>query len=142
MNYWVFKSEPDEFGIDDLAAQEQQTARWDGIRNYQARNNLRDKVTKGDRVLFYHSNAEPSGVAGATPFFLSGFAELEPGLPAFRPVAMAGRTFHHREGGVQSEVVTLCAEAADLSDAARRDQRRMTERVARVQVRQVDLHRR
>ena len=64
MNYWVFKSEPDEFGIDDLAAQEQQTARWDGIRNYQARNNLRDKVTKGDRVLFYHSSCKQTGIAG------------------------------------------------------------------------------
>lgn len=65
MNYWVFKSEPDEFGIDDLAAQEQQTARWDGIRNYQARNNLRDLVKKGDRVLFYHSSCKVTGMAGS-----------------------------------------------------------------------------
>lgn len=64
MNYWIFKSEPDEFGIDHLAAQPKKTARWDGIRNYQARNNLRDLVRKGDRVLFYHSSCKLIGVAG------------------------------------------------------------------------------
>jgi predicted RNA-binding protein with PUA-like domain len=64
MNYWIFKSEPDEFGIDHLAAQDKQTARWDGIRNYQARNNLRDLVKKGDLVLFYHSSCKQIGVAG------------------------------------------------------------------------------
>jgi len=64
MNYWIFKSEPDEYGIDHLAAETKQTARWDGIRNYQARNNLRDKVNKGDRVLFYHSSCKHIGMAG------------------------------------------------------------------------------
>lgn len=64
MNYWIFKSEPDEFGIDHLAASPKQTTCWDGIRNYQARNNLRDKVRKGDRVFFYHSSCKQIGVAG------------------------------------------------------------------------------
>lgn len=64
MNYWLFKSEPDEFGIDHLAAQAGQTARWDGIRNYQARNNLRDGVQPGDQVLFYHSSCKDTGIAG------------------------------------------------------------------------------
>ncbi|MCB1695073.1 MAG: EVE domain-containing protein [Pseudomonadales bacterium] len=65
MHYWIFKSEPDEFGIDHLAAQKNQTARWDGIRNYQARNNLRDLVRQGDGVLFYHSSCRDIGVAGS-----------------------------------------------------------------------------
>ena len=64
MNYWIFKSEPDEFGIDHLAAQKKQTSRWDGIRNYLARNNLRDGVKKNDRVLFYHSSCKHTGIAG------------------------------------------------------------------------------
>ena len=64
MNYWIFKSEPDEFGIDHLAAKKNQTARWDGIRNFQARNNLRDGVRKGDLVLFYHSSCKRVGIAG------------------------------------------------------------------------------
>ncbi|MBI4060486.1 MAG: EVE domain-containing protein [Elusimicrobia bacterium] len=58
---WLMKSEPDVFSIDDLARLE--TGGWDGVRNYQARNFMRDMAV-GDKVLFYHSNAAPSGVAG------------------------------------------------------------------------------
>jgi len=64
MNYWLFKSEPDVYGIDHLASEPQQQCRWDGIRNYQARNFLRDKVQVGDQVLFYHSSCPRPGVAG------------------------------------------------------------------------------
>lgn len=64
MNYWIFKSEPDAYSIDNLEAEKNQTARWDGIRNYQARNNLRDKVKKGDKVFFYHSSCKQIGIAG------------------------------------------------------------------------------
>jgi predicted RNA-binding protein with PUA-like domain len=64
LNYWIFKSEPDEFGIDHLAARTGQVARWDGIRNYQARNNLRDQVATGDLALFYHSSCRLTGIAG------------------------------------------------------------------------------
>jgi predicted RNA-binding protein with PUA-like domain len=60
--YWLMKSEPATYGFDDLV-RDGRTA-WDGVRNFQARNLLRDAVQKGDRVLFYHSNAEPPGVAG------------------------------------------------------------------------------
>lgn len=62
MKYWLMKSEPSEFSIDDLA--KVQTARWTGVRNYQARNFMTQQMSVGDLVLFYHSNAEPSGVAG------------------------------------------------------------------------------
>ncbi|KXI29817.1 EVE domain-containing protein [Paraglaciecola hydrolytica] len=64
MNYWLFKSEPDAFSIDDLAAKPQQTEHWDGIRNYQARNYLRDEVKAGDQVFFYHSSCKEVGIAG------------------------------------------------------------------------------
>lgn len=60
-HFWLMKSEPVVFSIDDLARKG--TAGWDGVRNYQARNFMR-KMRVGDRVLFYHSNAAPSGVAG------------------------------------------------------------------------------
>jgi len=62
--YWLMKSEPDVFGIDDLAAMPNQTEHWDGVRNYQARNMMRDEMRIGDRVLFYHSNCKPPGIAG------------------------------------------------------------------------------
>ena len=63
-NYWLFKSEPDCYGIDDLAAEHNQTTRWDGIRNYQARNFLRDQVNLGDEVFIYHSQCKHIGIAG------------------------------------------------------------------------------
>lgn len=64
MKYWLMKSEPDCFSIDDLAASPNKTTYWDGVRNYQARNMMRDEMKKGDLVLFYHSNADPPGIAG------------------------------------------------------------------------------
>ncbi len=60
--YWLMKSEPGVFSIDDLAKVKK--THWDGVRNYQARNYMRDDMSPGDRVLFYHSSAEPTGVAG------------------------------------------------------------------------------
>jgi len=64
MNYWLMKSEPTAFGIDDLAAAKRQTSAWDGVRNYQARNFIRDGMRKGDLAFFYHSSCDVPGVAG------------------------------------------------------------------------------
>lgn len=64
MKYWLFKSEPDEYSIDDLAGEPSATGRWDGIRNYQARNLLRDQVAVGDQLFFYHSSCRVPGVVG------------------------------------------------------------------------------
>ncbi len=62
MRYWLMKSEPSVYGIDDLARDG--VSGWEGVRNYQARNLMRDEFRIGDRALFYHSNATPPGVAG------------------------------------------------------------------------------
>lgn len=64
MNYWLMKSEPDECSIDDLAAAPGQTVPWIGVRNYQARNFMRDDMRLGDGVLFYHSSCPQPGIAG------------------------------------------------------------------------------
>lgn len=64
MNYWLFKSEPGSFSWDDLTASENSTTMWDGIRNYQARNLMRDEARPGDPVLFYHSQTGTPGVVG------------------------------------------------------------------------------
>ena len=64
MNYWLMKSEPDVFGIDDLKACPNGTEPWDGVRNYQARNMMRDDMKKGDKVFFYHSNCKVPGIVG------------------------------------------------------------------------------
>lgn len=62
MNYWLFKTEPDDFSIKDL--KESKVEPWSGVRNYQARNFLRDNIKKGDKVLIYHSNCKNIGIAG------------------------------------------------------------------------------
>lgn len=64
MRYWLMKSEPSDVSIDDLAAMPNQTVDWYGVRNYQARNFMRDQMKVGDGVLFYHSNCETPGIAG------------------------------------------------------------------------------
>ena len=64
MNYWLMKSEPDVFSFEDLKSRPNQTEPWDGVRNYQARNFMRDEMRVGDQILFYHSNTNPPGVAG------------------------------------------------------------------------------
>jgi predicted RNA-binding protein with PUA-like domain len=63
-NFWLFKSEPSEFSWDDLKKSKNQTTHWDGIRNYQARNFLRDEIKNGDGVLFYQSSTDPLAVVG------------------------------------------------------------------------------
>jgi len=64
MNRWLMKSEPSAFGLDDLAAAPGGTDRWDGVRNYQVRNMIRDHMRPGEPAFFYHSNTRPPGVAG------------------------------------------------------------------------------
>ncbi len=64
MRYWLMKSEPAEFSIDDLAQAPHKSAPWIGVRNYQARNFMRDSMRSGDRVLFYHSSCDVPGIAG------------------------------------------------------------------------------
>ena len=64
MNYWLMKSEPGEFGIDDLVASPGSRTYWDGVRNYQARNFMRNDMQPGDRAFFYHSSCPQPGVAG------------------------------------------------------------------------------
>lgn len=73
--YWLFKTEPDCFSIDDLAAAKQQTSSWDGVRNYQARNLLRDDIKAGDKVLFYNSSAKPTGIAGLAVVSCGGYPD-------------------------------------------------------------------
>jgi predicted RNA-binding protein with PUA-like domain len=64
VRYWLMKSEPDEFSIDDLAKAPKQTTPWFGVRNYQARNFMRDEMRVGDRAFFYHSSCPEPGIAG------------------------------------------------------------------------------
>ena len=73
--YWLFKSEPTAYSFADLMGEDDQTAEWDGVRNYQARNFLRDQVKEGDRVLFYHSSAKPTAAVGTAVVVKSGYPD-------------------------------------------------------------------
>ena len=64
MKYWLIKSEPDAFSIDDLKNAPGKKTHWDGVRNYQARNFMRDDMSKGDAVFYYHSNCKEPGIVG------------------------------------------------------------------------------
>jgi predicted RNA-binding protein with PUA-like domain len=75
MHYWLMKSEPDVFGIDDLERAPGRTTGWEGVRNYQARNMLRDDFRVGDLAFFYHSSCEVPGVAGVVKVVRSAYAD-------------------------------------------------------------------
>jgi predicted RNA-binding protein with PUA-like domain len=76
MAYWLMKSEPDTFSIDDLKTRPQQTEHWDGVRNYQARNMMRDEMKLEDLVFFYHSNCDEPGIVGIAKVVKEGYADF------------------------------------------------------------------
>ncbi|MGE5048691.1 MAG: EVE domain-containing protein [Deltaproteobacteria bacterium] len=75
MRHWLLKTEPETFSFDDLLRAPRKTAGWDGVRNYQARNFLRDEMKKGDRALIYHSNADPPAVVGVAEIVREGYPD-------------------------------------------------------------------
>lgn len=88
VQYWLFKSEPDVFSVSDLARAPRHTTHWDGVRNYQARNLLRDTIAVGDKVLFYHSSVEPMVIAGTAEVVKAGYPDhtaFEPDDPHYDP---------------------------------------------------------
>jgi predicted RNA-binding protein with PUA-like domain len=88
MRYWLMKSEPGSYSIDDLA-RDGKTC-WNSVRNYQARNFMRDDMKVGDRVLFYHSNASPPGIAGVAEVSCAGYPDhtaLDPDDEYYDPKA-------------------------------------------------------
>ena len=88
MNYWLLKSEPATFSIDDLKRRPGRTEHWDGVRNYQARNMLREGLKKGDLAFFYHSSCDQPGIAGVVEVVREGypdFTSFDPDSDYFDP---------------------------------------------------------
>jgi predicted RNA-binding protein with PUA-like domain len=83
MNHWLMKSEPDVFGIDDLKRLPNRTDKWEGVRNYQVRNMMRDDMQPGDLAFFYHSNCKEPGIVGIMKIVRAGY----PDFTAFDPQA-------------------------------------------------------
>jgi len=89
MNYWLIKTEPSTFGVDDLAKRPKKTAMWDGVRNYQARNMLRDDFKKGDQAFLYHSSCDVPGIAGIVEVVRTAYPD---------PTAFDKKHHHYDEG--------------------------------------------
>lgn len=92
MKYWLMKSEPDVFGIEHLKQQAQQRHHWDGVRNYQARNMMRDQMQVGDLIFFYHSSCAEPGIAGIAEVVKAGYPDhtaLDPTSTYFDPKSTA-----------------------------------------------------
>lgn len=90
MRYWLMKAEPDDVSIDTLATLPQQTVGWYGVRNYQARNFMRDLMRVGDQALFYHSGVRPPGIAGIVEVCSTAYpdpTQFEAGHRYFDPAA-------------------------------------------------------
>ena len=106
--YWLMKSEPGVYSI--AALKKDGTTGWEGVRNYQARNFMRDEMKDGDLVLFYHSNAEPSGVAGVARVH---------GVPVPDPSQFDQKSDYYDEGSSKSEPRWLMAKVAFVEQFAR-----------------------
>ncbi len=93
MNYWLMKSEPSEFSIDDLKARPGKTECWDGVRNYQARNMMRHRMKIGDQAFFYHSNCKEPGIVGIVEIVREGYPDhtaFDPKDPHYDPKSDPG----------------------------------------------------
>jgi predicted RNA-binding protein with PUA-like domain len=88
VSYWLVKSEPEAFSFDDLTGSPKQTTYWDGVRNYQARNTIRDDIKRGDLVFFYHSATDPTAIVGICEVVREAYPDhtaFEPDDPHFDP---------------------------------------------------------
>ena len=111
MQYWLMKTEPNEFGIDDFANCPDQTEPWDGVRNYQARNMMRDEMKTGDRVFIYHSSCDEPGIVGIATIAREGY----PDPTAFDPEEQALRP---EERSRESPVVPSSTSSSSASSGA------------------------
>ena len=75
MRYWLMKTEPSTFGVDDLAAAPRRTTSWDGVRNFQARNMLRDEMSRGDEAFLYHSSCDEPGIVAVMQIVRAGYPD-------------------------------------------------------------------
>lgn len=127
MKYWLIKSEPETFSIDDLKAAPGRRTCWDGVRNYQARNFMRDEMKRGDLIFFYHSNCPEPGIAGIAKVVKEGYPDhtaFDPNDDHFDPKSDPEQPIWYMvDVQLQRKLKRLIplAELRKYSDAALRD---------------------
>ena len=121
--YWLMKSEPNAYSFTDLMNEEEGAAEWDGVRNYQARNIMRDDMKIGDGVIFYHSNAKPPGAVGIAEIVREGYPDFTAWDPApstptprARPTTQDGTWWTSRRSK-SSSASSPCAKSRRLPDS-------------------------
>lgn len=124
MNYWLLKSEPDTFSFDNLLHSPRRTTRWDGVRNYQARNFLRDKFRPGDLAFFYHSSCKTPAIMGTTKIVKAAYPDptaFDPSSPYYdgKSTAAQPRWFTVDVQAVQTFAKPLTLETLKQHDALR-----------------------
>ena len=131
MNYWLMKSEPDVFGIDHLMKMPKKTEHWNGVRNYQARNMMRDEMKKGDLVFFYHSNCKEPEELPEKTLLQEGFSQqdIRDGITTYQAVGCSkctggyrGRTGIYQIMPVSDAMETLILEGGNTQDLEKQAQ--------------------
>ena len=115
MNYWLLKSEPSTYSIHHLSCEPQHTTFWEGVRNYQARNFLRDAIKKNDLLFFYHSNCKDPGIVGIANVVKAGYPDPTQFDPTSQYCDPHSHPANPRWYGVEVKLVTIFQETITLS---------------------------
>ena len=116
MNYWLMKSEPSVFSIDNLIRSPNKTTFWDGVRNYQVRNMIRDEMEKGDLAFFYHSNCKEPGIVGIIKIISKGYPDSSAFKSTHRYFDPKSNPNHPRWFGVDVKFVEKFSRIITLSE--------------------------
>jgi len=139
MNYWLMKSEEHEYSIDQL--KEDGHTHWDGVRNYQARNFMRDDMKIGDRVLYYHSNSKPTGVVGLATVCREGYPDFtawDPKDKHFDPKTQKDAPTWIMVDIAFDQKFDACVELAALKANAKLEEMKVVQRGQRLSVQPVE----
>ena len=137
--YWLMKSEPETYSIDDM--ERDGRCFWEGVRNYQARNFMRDEMKVGDLVLFYHSNAKPPGVVGVVRVCSESYPDhtaQDPKSPYFDPKASEDKPIWMMVDVEFVEKFSRVISLAELKDCAKLEGMLLTKKGTRLSVQPVD----
>ena len=137
---WLFKADPKDYSIEDLANEPNQTTSWDGIRNYMARNLIRDEIKRGDKILLYHSNADPMGIVGLGKVVRSAYPDdtaLDPASAYYDPKSAKDNPIWYVVDVKLVEIFPEVIELGELKDTKGLEKMMLTQRGSRLSIQPV-----